>query len=134
MAISTQPGNSAERAASSSIAPELQPMDDSATESEFGPYPVPASFAVEIRLVERTEKALMRRIFSIQNWLDHRGFEPTTFRYTFFDDGIVLQVDFRVEEEAVSVAEQFKWLGARLSETYAQTDVKSGRGADEAPN
>lgn len=68
-------------------------------------------FAVEIRLVDHTEEALTTRISAIQQWLDDRGFEPSTFRYTFFDTGITLRVDFNRESEAVAFANEFS--GAR---------------------
>jgi hypothetical protein len=73
-------------------------------------------FAVEIRLVESTEKALTIRLTSIQRWLNNRGFEPSTFRYTFFDAGIVLRVDFNLESEAVAFANEFSGLGACFGE------------------
>ena|ERR1700693_2925643 len=74
-------------------------------------------FPVEIRLVERTEDALTTRISAIQEWLDDRGFEPSTFRYTFFDAGILLRVDFNLESEAIAFANKFSGLGAYLGET-----------------
>jgi len=62
-------------------------------------------FPVEIRLVERTEQTSTARISSIQKWLDNQGFEPSTFRYTFFQDGLVLRVDFALQPEAVAFGE-----------------------------
>src|ERR1051325_733900 len=69
-------------------------------------------FAVEIRLVESTEAALTTRITGIQRCLNNRGFEPRTVRYTFFDGGVVLRVDYTLESEAVAFADEFSGLGA----------------------
>ena len=79
-------------------------------------------FAVEIRLMESTEEALTTRITSIQRWLNNRGFEPPTFRYTFFDAGIVLRVDFNLESEAVAFANEFSGLGAYFGEIAPADD------------
>lgn len=73
-------------------------------------------FAVEIRLVDHTEEALTTRISAIQQWLDDREFEPSTFRYTFLDTGIMLRVDFNRESEAVAFANEFSGLGACLAD------------------
>jgi len=73
-------------------------------------------FAVEIRLIESTEEALTTPITVIQRWLDNSGLEPPTFRYTFFDAGILLRVDFNLQSEAVAFAKEFSGLGAYFGE------------------
>jgi hypothetical protein len=78
-----------------------------------------ALFPVEIRLVERTEDALTTQISAIQEWIDDRGYDPSTFRYTFFDVGILLRVDFKLEPEAIAFASEFSGLGAYLSEVVS---------------
>ena len=103
-------------------------------------------FPVEIRLVERTEQTSTARISSIQKWLDNQGFEPSTFRYTFFQDGLVLRVDFALQPEAVAFADEFEWLGAHLTENmrsyeqpnraaaeFWQTDPDHQKFGDEEP-
>jgi len=87
-------------------------------------------FPVEIRLVERTEQTSTARISSIQKWLDNQGFEPSTFRYTFFQDGLVLRVDFALQPEAVAFADEFEWLGAHSDRKHAvirATQSRCGR-------
>ena len=69
-------------------------------------------FAVQIRLVEPTEEAFTTQITGIQRWLNDCEFVPSTFRYTFFNGGVVLRVDFNLESEAVAFANEFSGLGA----------------------
>ena len=64
-------------------------------------------FPVEIRIRERDEDALTARMTAMREWLDHRGFEPSTFRYTFTAPGILFRVDFPVEAAAVAFAREF---------------------------
>ena len=68
-------------------------------------------FSVEIPVHERDEGALTARMTAMRGWLDHRGFEPSTFRYTFTEPGILFRVDFSVEAAAVAFARGF---GGRL--------------------
>ena len=53
---------------------------------------------------------------AMREWLDHRRFEPSTFRYTFSARGILFEVDFAVEAEAVAFAREF---GGRGREALA---------------
>ena len=64
-------------------------------------------FPVEIRFQERDEDALTARMTAMREWLDHHRFEPTTFRYTFTEPGILFRVDFSVEAAAVAFAREF---------------------------
>ncbi len=64
-------------------------------------------FPVEIRIRERDEDALTARMTAMREWLDHRRFEPSTFRYTFTAPGILFRVDFSVEAAAVAFAREF---------------------------
>lgn len=64
-------------------------------------------FPVEIPIRERDEDALTVRMTAMREWLDHRRFEPTTFRYTFTAPGILFRVDFSVEAAAVAFAREF---------------------------
>ena len=43
----------------------------------------------------------------MREWLDHRGVEPSTFRYTFTAPGILFRVDFAAEAMAVAFAREF---------------------------
>ena len=64
-------------------------------------------FPVEIPTRERDEDALTARMTAMREWLDHRRFEPSTFRYTFAAPGILFRVDFSVEAAAVAFAREF---------------------------
>jgi hypothetical protein len=64
-------------------------------------------FPVEIRITDTDEKAVTVRMNAMREWLDHRRFEPSTFRYRFETCGLVFQVDFKLEAEAVAFAEMF---------------------------
>ena len=64
-------------------------------------------YPVEIIFGEYTEAALTARMTAMREWLDHRSFEPTTFRHTFTKSGLQFQVDFRLQEEAVMFAREF---------------------------
>jgi len=64
-------------------------------------------FPVEVRILERDEDALTARMIAMREWLDHRRFEPLTFRYTFTVPGILFRVDFSVEAAAVAFAREF---------------------------
>ena len=73
-------------------------------------------FPVEIRIRERDEDALTARMTAMREWLDHRRFEPSTFRYTFTAPGILFRVDFSVEAAAVAFAREF---GGRVTRVLA---------------
>jgi hypothetical protein len=64
-------------------------------------------FPVEIPIHESDEDALTARMTAMREWLDHRGCEPSTFRYTFTEPGILVRVDFPVEAAAVAFAKEF---------------------------
>jgi hypothetical protein len=74
-------------------------------------------FPVEIRIREPDEDALTARMTAMREWLDHRQFEPTTFRYTFTAPGILFRVEFSVEAAAVAFAREF---GGRVIGALAQ--------------
>jgi hypothetical protein len=78
-------------------------------------------FPVEIQLLDCTGETLTRRITAIPQWLDKAGFEPSTFRYTFLDVGMVLRVDFNLELEAVAFAREFSGIGAYLAREVPTT-------------
>ena len=62
-------------------------------------------FRVEILIPD--EKALPDRMSAMREWLDHQGFEPAAFRHTVGLRGIVFQVEFAVEVEAIAFARAF---------------------------
>ena len=62
-------------------------------------------FPVEIPLVD--ENKLAETLESMRTWLDHKRFEPATFRYSFGAARILFQVDFAIEEEAADFAKAF---------------------------
>jgi hypothetical protein len=64
-------------------------------------------FPVEIRIRERDEDALTARMTAMREWLDHHRFEPSKFLYTFAASGILFQVDFPVEADAIAFAKEF---------------------------
>jgi hypothetical protein len=64
-------------------------------------------FPVEIRIRERDEDALTLRMTAMREWLDHHRFEPSKFLYTFDASGILFQVDFPTEAEAIAFARKF---------------------------
>jgi hypothetical protein len=65
-----------------------------------------AMFAVEVCL--RDEDRLVGTMETMRTWLDHRRFEPATFRYSFAPAGIAVRVDFPVESEAAEFARAFQ--------------------------
>jgi hypothetical protein len=62
-------------------------------------------FAVELRILN--EDSFADAMTGMREWLDHRRFEPSVFRYTFSSPGMLLHVDFSVQDEAVKFAESF---------------------------
>jgi len=64
-------------------------------------------FPVEIAMRESDEDAFTARMAAMREWLDHRGFVPSTFRYTFTEPGVLFRVDFSVEAAAVAFARAF---------------------------
>src|ERR1051325_4443320 len=96
-------------------------LSQRACSCEYGHDLRPSLFPVEIQLLECTGKTVTRRTTAIQQWLDRRGFEPSTFRYTFLDAGMVLRVDFNVELEAVAFAREFSGIGAYLAREVPTT-------------
>src|SRR4051812_14659547 len=63
-------------------------------------------FPVEISI--RDEQELTPRMSAMRQWLDHCGFEPSVFRYTFGVPGLVIHVEFKVEAEAIAFAKEFE--------------------------
>jgi hypothetical protein len=64
-------------------------------------------FRVEVCIQEREENALTAKMAVMREWLDHRRFEPSTFRYTFTSSDIAFRVEFSVEAEAAMFAKEF---------------------------
>ena len=65
-------------------------------------------FPVEILMNGQAEDALTVRMTEMRQWLDHRRFEPSTFRYTFTGSGIVFVVHFAIATEAAAFATEFR--------------------------
>lgn len=72
-------------------------------------------FPVEIRIRENNEKVVTEKMTSMREWLDHRRFEPSTFRYRFEPPGLVFQVEFKLEAEAIAFAQAFAGQVTRVS-------------------
>ena len=64
-------------------------------------------FPVAIRLRETDEKVVTEKMSEMREWLDHRRFEPSAFRYALDSPGFVFQVDFKMEAEAIAFAHAF---------------------------
>lgn len=62
-------------------------------------------FPVEISISD--EELLTARMNAMRQWLDHRGFEPSVFRYTFTAPGLVIHIEFKIEAEAIAFAKEF---------------------------
>ena len=75
-------------------------------------------FPVEIRIAD--ENAVTDRMNTMREWLDHRRFEPSIFRYTFDGTGLVFLVDFKLEAEAIAFAQAFD---GRLVSGLATTEA-----------
>jgi hypothetical protein len=82
-------------------------------------------FHVEVRIAEHDEDALTARMTAMREWLDHRRFEPSTFRYVFIAPGILFRVDFSVEAAAVAFATEF---GGRMIGALANTSPRAASG------
>jgi len=63
-------------------------------------------FPVAIRRRETDEKVVTAKMSEMREWLDHRRFEPSTFRYAFEAPGLVFQVDFKMQAEAIALPER----------------------------
>ena len=62
-------------------------------------------YSVEVHCRADGLVGLMSRM---REWLDNRRFEPDVFRHSVVDDGAVtIHVQFKIEGEAVAVAEAF---------------------------
>jgi hypothetical protein len=61
-------------------------------------------FTVEIRIID--EASFAEGMTEMREWLDHQRFEPAKFRLTD-SPGIVCQVDFTIEAEAIAFAKKF---------------------------
>jgi hypothetical protein len=64
-------------------------------------------YPVEIIFNEYAEDALTARMTAMREWLDHRHFEPSTFRHTFTEFGLLFQVYFKLQTEAEMFAREF---------------------------
>lgn len=80
-------------------------------------------FPVEICV--RNEDALTARMTLHAGMARSRGFEPSTFRYAFTSAGILFRVDFSVESQAETFANEF---GGRVIRELA--DVRPQAAAD----
>jgi hypothetical protein len=72
-------------------------------------------FPVEIRIRENNEKVVTEKMTSMREWLDHRRFEPSAFRYRSEPPGLVFQVEFQMEAEAITFANAFGGQVTRIS-------------------
>jgi hypothetical protein len=79
-------------------------------------------FSVEIRIHDGDEKAVTAKMNSMREWLDHQRFEPSTFRYTFAPPGLLFQIDFKLEAEAMLFARTFGGRVLVVSETEEAAD------------
>ncbi len=84
-------------------------------------------FAVEIPILESDEDALTARMNAMREWLDHRRVEPSTFRYTFAELGMLFRVDFSAEAAALQFAREF---GGRM--VGAMADISPQEAAPQA--
>jgi hypothetical protein len=72
-------------------------------------------FPVEIRIRENNEKVVTEKMTFMREWLDHRRFEPSAFRYRFEPPDLVFQVEFQMETEAIAFANAFAGRVTRVS-------------------
>ena len=72
-------------------------------------------FPVAIRRRGTDEKVVTAKMSEMREWLAHRRFEPSTFRYAFEAPGLVFQVDFKMEAEAIAFAGAFGGHVTRVS-------------------
>ena len=57
--------------------------------------------------VPTTDGGKCRGLTAMREWLDHYRFEPTMFRHTFTETGLLFQVYFDFETEAKMFAQVF---------------------------
>jgi len=62
-------------------------------------------FSVQIYLGD--DNSLIKQMTGMREWLDHRHYQPSTFRYNFVSPGILFRIDFAIKAEAARFAEQF---------------------------
>ena len=62
-------------------------------------------FPVEVPLYD--EEKLAETLEAMRTWLDHKRFEPASFRYRFGTARMVFQVEFAIEREAAEFAAAF---------------------------
>lgn len=62
-------------------------------------------FPVEVRIPESDDFG--RVMTAMREWLDHRRFQPSTFRHTSTSPGVVFRLDFSAEAEAAVFAKEF---------------------------
>jgi hypothetical protein len=58
----------------------------------------------EVRIADGGLVAEMTRM---RVWLDSCRFEPSVFRYEHVDGGVVIHVEFAIEQEAAAFAQEF---------------------------
>ena len=60
--------------------------------------------------VERVigDDSIVDTMETMRTWLDHKRYEPATFRYTFTGSGVVFRVDFANEKAAADFATAFQ--------------------------
>jgi len=82
-------------------------------------------YPVEIIFGQYTEDALTARMTEIREWLDHRRFEPSTFRHTFTKSGLLFHVDFKLQAEAELFARDFEGrvIGERADPQAAEPEA-----------
>jgi hypothetical protein len=81
--------------------------------------------SVEVRLP--THK-LSRRLVSMREWLDGRGYQPSGFRYECDgDEAVVVHVIFKTDKEAVELADE---LGGVVVESCAASVHHTGQDHD----
>ena len=61
--------------------------------------------ATEIRV---HDGEFVMQMTQMRIWLDDRRFEPSTFRYSHIGGSVVIRVDFKIHDEAIAFAEEFR--------------------------
>jgi hypothetical protein len=60
-------------------------------------------------LIRLSTRELFQRLDAMREWLDHRGFEPSDFRYNAERGGsqAIVTVSFKIDDEASEFASAF---------------------------
>jgi hypothetical protein len=61
-------------------------------------------YSTELRFVAGQ---FIERMNEMRTWLDSRHFEPTVFRYDHVADGVVIHIEFPLEDQATAFASEF---------------------------